>query len=233
MSWWNKFDNSYFKLNESFYEKCSTSIPNCKYCNDINYCEECEYNYYFLDKNYSKCFLENELIPKDEYFKVDNKNYYSCSFANGAIENCKKCTNGSICIRCKDDYAFLSNNFKRCIDKKDLEKNYYHNEDGTIYFPCIEHCDICNNDLTCIKCSNNYINIYDNTQCELLEIEIINIENELEDNNEYISNYINSSKNKISKIIHYVNNIHNYTITIFQIWEATSILLEKDYFKFS
>ena len=224
-------DKTYFKLNDSFYEKCSTSMPNCKYCNSINNCEECEQNYYFLDKNYSKCVSESELTPSDEFFRVDDKNFYSCSYREEAIDHCKKCTNGSICIQCKDEYAFVSDNLKECISKKELEKKYYHNSDGTIFYPCIKNCDICENSQTCIECSPKYISIYDDTQCELLEIEIINIENELNESNEYISNYINSNKNKISKIVHYVNNIYNYTITIFQIWEGTSALLEKEYFK--
>ena len=228
-----KNDKAYFKLNSSFYEKCSTSMSNCKYCNSINFCEECNSGYFFLNKDHSKCVLETSFTPRDEYYKVDDNNYYSCSFKEESIENCQKCTNGSICINCQNEFAFVSNNYKECISKKDLEKKYYHNEDGTMFFPCIQNCDICENSIYCIECSPNYINIYDDTQCELLEIEIINIENELEETNEYISNYINSTKNKISKIVHYINNIDNYTITIFQIWEGTESLLEKDFYKFN
>ena len=228
-----KYDKTYFKLNDSFYEKCSTSMPNCRYCNSINYCEECENNYYFLNKNHSECILESSFVPKDEYFKVDDKNYYSCSFKDEAIDNCKKCTNGSICIKCKDEFAFVSNNLKECISKKDLEKKYYHNEDGTMFYPCLKDCDICVNNITCIECAPNYITIYDETQCEMCEIEIINIENELDGNKEYISSYINSNHNKLSKIVHYANNKYNYTITIFKIWECTEALLEKDYYKFN
>ena len=221
-------NREFFKLNESFYQKCSTSMPNCLYCQSKNYCEECDYNYYFINNNHSKCVLESTILPKDEYFKVDDKNYYSCSYKEGSVEHCKKCTNGTICIRCQDDYAFIFDNFKECINKKELEKKYYHNEDGTIYYPCIENCDICNNSKTCNECSPKYIGIYDDIECVLLDLEIINIETELEECNKYITSYINSSKNTISKVIHYVNN--NYTITIFQVWEGTKTLIEKDYY---
>ena len=227
-----KYDKTYFKLNESFYEKCSTSINHCKYCNSIDYCEECDLNYYFLNKNYSQCILESTLVPKDEYYKVDEKNYYSCSFKEESIENCKKCTNGTICLQCKDSFAFVSNNLKECISKDDLNKKYYPNGDGTMYFPCIQNCDICKNNETCVECTSNYVGIYDNTQCDLCEISIINIQDELlNEDNGYISDYINSSKDKISKVSHYINNIYNYTITIFKVWECTYSLLDKDYFK--
>ena len=224
-------DKTFFKLNESFYEKCSTAMSNCKYCNSIDYCEECNANYYFLNKDHSKCILESSILPKDEYYKVDNKNYYSCSFKEESIDNCKKCTNGTICLQCKDEYAFVSNNFQECISKEELDKKYYHNDDGTMYFPCISNCDICDNNNSCKQCSVNYISIYDDILCEFCEIEIINIQNELKENNEYISNYINSNINKVSKIVHYVNNVYNYTITIFKAWECTQSLLEKDYYK--
>ena len=224
-------DKTYFKLNDSFYDKCSNSMKNCKICSSQNYCEECDNNYYFLNNNHSLCVLESDITPKDEYFKVDN-NYYSCSYKEESIENCQKCTNGTICIKCKNEYSFVGNNFKQCISLKDLTKNYYQNEDG-IFFPCIPNCDICNNSDTCIECSPNYIDIYDKTQCMLFEFEILNVEKGLEENNEnneYITNYINNNKNKINNIVHIVNDIDNYTITIFQIWEGTKPLFEKSYY---
>ena len=223
-------DRTYFKLNESFYEKCSTAMSNCLYCDSINNCEECHSNYYFLNRNFSRCIYESYFVPKNEYYKVDNKNYYSCDYT---IDHCKICTNGTICIRCKDDYAFVWNNFKKCISKKELEKKYYPNEDGTIYYPCLKDCDVCKDGLTCIKCSPKYITIYDDTQCQMCELEVINIDNELNENNknEYISSYINSNQDKITKIMLYINNKYNYTITIFKLWECTGELLEKDYYK--
>jgi hypothetical protein len=65
----------------------------------------------------------------------------------------------------------------------------------------------------------------------MCELEVINIENELNENNEYVSSYINSNQDKITKIMLYINHKYNYTITIFKLWECTGELLEKDYYK--
>ena len=223
-------NDNYFKLNETHYKKCSSSIEHCDKCTSYNNCTKCDINYYFLNDDHSKCILENNILPEDEYFKVDDSNYYSCSYEK-AIINCQKCTNGTICQKCKEGFAFIYNHYNECVLKTKLEIGYYPNEESTIYYPCLEHCDKCINGYECQQCSKNFSLINDNSLCENCEIRIEYLNSEFRENIVSISNYINFNKNSL--VIHYINNIYNYSITIFKAWECTESLLEKDYFKFN
>ena len=221
-------NDNYFKLNDTHYKKCSSSIIHCDKCNSYNNCTKCESDYYFINENHSYCLFEDNILPKDEYFKFDQDNYYSCSYEK-AVANCQKCKNGTICERCKSDYAFIYGFYDKCIPKKDLQIGYYHNEEDTIYYPCLEHCDKCINGYECQICSNNYSLINDNTNCENCEVKIDYLNEEYNENIVKIQNYINYNKNSL--VLHYINDLYNYSITIFRAWECTEDLLGRDYFK--
>ena len=224
-------NSEYYKLNETHYKKCSSSIEYCKECNSYNNCLKCEINYYFLNGDQTKCILENDIFPKDEYFKLDENNYYSCSDSKNGIINCKNCQNGSKCNKCKEGYALIYNFFNKCIPLKDLEIGYYHNGDNTIYYPCLENCVKCFNSFECEECSENYALLNDKTLCENCEIKIENINNEPNANIINVSDFINLDKDGLA--LHYINNEYNYSITIFKAWECTEELWKKNYFKFN
>ena len=221
-------NDNYFKLNDTHYKKCSSSIINCDKCNSHDDCTKCESGFYFINDNHSYCFLEENILPKDEYFKFDETNYYSCSY-DKAVANCQKCKNGTLCEKCKADYAFIYNFYDKCVPKKDLQISYYHNEEDTIYYPCLEHCDKCINGYECQQCSNNYSLINDNSACENCEIRIDYINEDFNENIINIQYYINFNKNSL--VLHYINDLYNYSITIFRAWECTEGLFGKDYFK--
>ena len=223
-------NDNYFKLNDTHYKKCSSSIDNCDKCISYNNCTKCDNNYYFLNNDHSKCILESNIIPKDEFFKLDEDNYYSCSYQN-AIINCQKCTNNSICRRCKEEYALVYNFFNKCVPKNELIVGYYHNGDSTIYYPCIENCDKCINSFECEQCLENFVLLNEKTLCENCEIKIENINDEFSQNVVNITEYL--KLNKKSMALHYMNNKFNYSITIFKAWECTEGLWEKNYFKFN
>ena len=221
-------NENYFKLNDTHYKKCSSTIIHCDKCNSFDNCTKCESDYYFINENYSYCEFEDNILPKDEYFKFDQDNYFSCSY-DKAVPNCQKCKNGTICERCKSDYAFIYSFYDKCVPKKDLQVGYYHNEEDTIYYPCLEHCDKCINSYECQICWNNYSLINDNTNCENCEIKIDYLDEEFNENIINIQNYINFNKNSL--VLHYINDLYNYSITIFRAWECTEGLLGRDYFK--
>ena len=225
-------DKSYFKYNETHYKKCSEQILNCDYCSSASYCTQCETNYYFVNDNHLTCVNESDITPKDEYYQVDSLNYYSCGYKK-VIENCQKCTNMTFCKICKPDFAFVSDIFTKCYRKSDLEIGYYPNKDGTIYYPCINNCDRCINGIECNECSKGYTSIEENTICTKCIIQLINITQNLnlENFNSLVNEYINSNKEELGGVYHYINNADFFTTTVFKLWECTAGLLEKNYFQ--
>ena len=82
---------------------------------------------------------------------------------------------------------------------------------------------------------NNYCTEYDFYQRKSNDC-IINID--VENSNltniiisRYINNYINQTTSENHKVNHYYNKFLNYTITIFNKWHCTNLLLEYDYFE--
>ena len=203
-------NDEYFKLNKTHYQKCSLSIEHCNKCNLFNYCTKCENNYFFLNGDYTKCILEENILPKDEFFKFDENNYYSCNNEKG-IKNCEKCVNNLKCQKCKEGFALVYNYFNLCIIKEELEIGYYPNEDKSIYYPCFEHCDECLNNIECKKCSENYILLNDKTLCENCEVKIEKIENSFDEDIVNVYDYLKMNKKALA--LHYINSDYNYSIT--------------------
>jgi hypothetical protein len=224
-------DKTYYKLNETHYKKCSSSMSNCLYCDSGDECFQCENDYYFLNENYQNCIHISQLVPEDQYYKIDDKNYYSCGYTK-MVENCLKCANASFCLLCKNGYAFVSDNFNKCYSKDDLQIGYYHNEEETMYYPCIAHCDYCINGVECQQCALNNDLIFDNTICDVCQININFITDELNLDliHSLVENYFQEAKDVLTLIKHYINQNTNYSITIFQSWECTKHLFSRGYF---
>ena len=224
-------DKAYFKLNETHYKKCSSAIDNCVYCNSGTECIQCENDYYFINDNYQECININQLVPEDEYYKIDDKNYYSCGYQKG-VEFCKKCHNSTICLLCDDRYAFVNDLFNKCYSKNDMKIGYYHNDEDTIYYPCISNCDYCTNGSECQQCSTNNELMFYKTICGRCLTEFIYISDNLnlETIHSLFERYFQSSRNNLTYIPHYINQNLNYTITIFKSWECTKQLFSQGLF---
>jgi hypothetical protein len=128
-------------------------------------CIKCNELFGLLDNNFFKCHdIREELddkINNNIIYTLDNGiNYYTCE---KKIENCTKCINNSLCLECLEDNAFLDNDFSKCYSKQNFEIGYYSNENNTIYYPCLDDCDVCNNSDLCIKCISDYAFIGDDT----------------------------------------------------------------------
>ena len=224
-------DKSYYKLNETHYKQCSSSINNCVYCNSGTECIQCETNYYFVNENYEKCININQLIPADEYYKIDDKNYYSCGYEK-IVENCKKCINTTMCSLCKEGYAFQSDRFNKCYSKEEMKIGFYHNKQETIYYPCINNCDYCINGEECQQCSIYNDLLFERTLCGICQIELFNIKDELnlDSINTLVKKYFDEIKNNFTYIPFYRNQKQNYSIIIFRSWECTKYLFSLGYF---
>ena len=223
-------NKEFIKINDTFYEKCSNIMPHCQECDNNTFCTYCQENYYFVNNNYKECIHKDNIVPEDEYYKFDTLNYYSCF---KGIPNCKKCTNGETCTLCNKDYALLEENYGFCHLKSEFEKGYFHNEDETIFYSCLDNCDSCTNKTECIKCKDNFISFDDNKRCDscLLNVNEINDDLSFELLKNYTNDYINENNDKYTIVDFYINKELNYSITLFREWLCTSKLLQNDYFQ--
>ena len=224
-------NKSFYKKNETFYEKCSISMPHCHICNDNTICNSCEDDHYFINENYKECININDIKPEREYYKEDDLNYYTCSFKG--VQNCKECKDGNTCYLCNDNYALISTDKSKCYPKSELSKGFFHDENGTIFYPCIDNCDICTNGTECIQCSDNFITFDDNKICDDCKLNINYINPALSSDliKYYVNEYINANAYLYSVVDFYINEEYNYTITIFRSWHCTKLLLQNDYFE--
>ena len=228
-----KDNNSYYKINDTFYGKCSNDFPNCDVCYNNSMCVLCQKDHYFINDNYKDCINIDNIKPEREYYKLDNLNYYTCSYKG--VNNCKECRDNNTCYACNEDHALLSWNYSFCHPKTELEKGFYHDENGIMYFPCIDKCDICTNGTECINCreSDNYLPFNYNKVCDTCKVNInyINEEFSYDLFKKYTNNYINENMNIFSNVSVYLNEENNFIIIIFRAWYCTNSLFEDDYFE--
>ena len=224
-------NQSYYKINDTFYGKCSIVLPNCDTCNNESFCIKCYSDHFFINDNYKECINITDIEPEKEYYKKDELNYYTCSYKG--VNNCKECIDESTCLLCDSEYALLSYDYSLCYLKSELQKGFYHDIDEVMYFPCLENCDICSNDTECITCKDNFITFESNKVCDICKVNI----NYINENftydllKDYTNNYINENMNSFSNVNVYINEEDNFFIIIYRAWYCTSSLLENDYFE--
>ena len=79
--------------------------------------------------------------------------------------NCKHCLENKKCLKCRNDYVLVANNENseiKCLSSNEINKGYYH-DNNNIYYSCIENCDACSNNNSCINCSSGFE--YYNKKC--------------------------------------------------------------------
>ena len=159
------FNNEYFtEDNGTSYVLCSSNISGCDTCqynpNNQNLkCNKCKTGYALYNEE-NECLLKEEIDKNKNYFYTDEFNVKKCS---DALQNCLKCTNGSICITCMNNNYFINNNKTACVGKYKINsiESYYMNDELNAFLSCdkynsIDKCIECSSENTCNKCEDGY-----------------------------------------------------------------------------
>ena len=221
---------SLVKKNESFYMECSESIEHCSSCylsNEIK-CSKCEANFVFLNENQTSCININDLIPLNEYIKINNTNYFTCSYKG--VKNCLKCENLTMCNLCSNNYAFLNFDYTHCILKSEMQKGFYSDYNEIMYFSCLKNCDICVNGKECIQCKENFISFAQNTYCSICDLNVSYINTNLTQEliTELAGEYVIEYELDFAKVNMYLNNDSDFSIIIFRASTCTKLIFEEN-----
>ena len=143
-------------------------MTNCHSCSSRHVCTKCANGYYLKNNKRDVCYLENEIIPEEEYYEEDGV-YYSCGL-NGGVAHCIKCSDKEHCTECDFDYTILDDDDSKCVKKSELSRKlYYTHNNGLNYYSCInydtnnndnKHCLECDfsdpSNFKCLKCNTSY-----------------------------------------------------------------------------
>ena len=219
---------TYYKYNDTFYQKCSDNILFCETCFNNKECETCFDGYFFINDDKTQC-INIKNIDTEKYFLFDQDNYYQC---NRLIDNCEKC-NGTHCLLCNDNYTLVNNNYDACLPKKNYQNGYYLNSNKNMYLPCLANCDVCENDVECIKCKSNFSIFGQGTFCGKCYSYVININEQLSEDTValLIQEYINDYEGEYDLAVLYSNNVMNYKILIFRSYHCTELFLKDKFFQ--
>ena len=147
-----------------------------KICNDLFDCIEKKSEIKESSYKYDYEIETSQNMEKSEVF--DNENNYELSDDGVCPQNCSKCLKKNYCLKCKKGYALveLKNNTIICKNEQALKTGYY--KENSIYHPCKDNCDICQNGESCQQCQKGYL--YNNKSCKKTNL----IENCAEYNND-------------------------------------------------
>ena len=108
-------------------------------------------------------------VDRAEGEDFDDENNYELSEDGKCPINCKHCNENQKCLNCRNGYNLVGEINKDkivCLPEEELQKGYYLNDDS-IYYKCIENCEVCSNGRSCDKCVNNYT-LSNNTCIEVI-----------------------------------------------------------------
>ena len=219
-------NKTYYRYNDTLFRKCSDNILNCETCSNGKECDICSRGYYFIDDDKTKCInLRN--IDLERYYLYDEHNYHICS---SLIDNCEKCK-GTHCLLCGENYTLVNNDYTRCYLANNYKTGYYLDKRNNMVFPCIDNCDVCENNFQCTKCTGNYSLLGDGVFCGSCISFVVNINYELNKENieKLILEYINDYKEEYDIAVLYANN--NYSVLIYRTYQCTELLLKEHYFQ--
>ena len=156
-----RFNKTYYYINETHIDKCSNNIENCEECENNKTCSKCKADFYIINNNTENC-INISNIPFDEYYlNNDNTIYYSCNNSiYHDVNNCKKCSSKINCTLCQNGFTFIESNKSYCIEKYKLNNKYIEDPlDNSNYIKCeniFHNCETCNNS-QCLSCKEEFI----------------------------------------------------------------------------
>ena len=131
-------------------------------CNDMFDCvekkSEIKNESYFYDYE----IKTSQNIEAADIEDADDINNYELTENGTCPIFCKHCKEKN-CVKCRNNYDLvaLDNDEEKliCMSKDELNIGYYKN--NSIYYKCIDNCEICSNKTNCDKCKNNLV-FFDN-----------------------------------------------------------------------
>ena len=130
-------------------------------CNDMFNCVDKNSNE--KEESYTYDYGDIQTTQNSEVYKEQlvstGENWEKSDSNNICPQYCIQCNKEKQCIKCKSDYNFLGNyenNKIICELQTVLDHGHFKKSSNQIYYPCIEHCEQCDNKDTCKVCVINY-----------------------------------------------------------------------------
>ena len=159
-------------------------------------CEDNNNYAYFRDDS-SKCYRK-DVLAINNYYTLNEKNYYPCNEGEIGISNCNECNKISSselkCTKCMPGYAFKNNdNICHSIESELLTDPSLYKVDNQNYASCsnaIQYCSQCTSSSRCTQCQSGYFTVNNEKYKCLLsnEIDINSYKYYLEGNTYYSCN---------------------------------------------
>ena len=148
----NGFDG--FFLCPDYNLMCSGTVV----CNNMFECvekkSEIKEESYLYDYN----IKTTQNVDRAENEDFDNEDNYELSDDGLCPKNCKYCLENKKCLNCRNTYNLVAEiNEEKiiCLPDIEIEKGYYL-YNNSLYYKCIENCEICSNGTSCDICKNNF-----------------------------------------------------------------------------
>ena len=133
-------------------------------CNDMFDCVEKKSEAKDTSYIYDYKIKTSQNIESFEIMIEDEINNYELAENGICPINCKHCAINKKCLKCRNNYGLINskeNNEIICLPLSQLNQGYY--KYNNIYYPCMENCLTCSNDISCTKCIDDYT--YANNKC--------------------------------------------------------------------
>ena len=149
--------NLYYKGDLNKYISCS-KITNCEKCTSATECISCKTGFKFVEGDDDKISCQN--IDTSNYYQktVDGKTYFRKCEKD--ISKCNKCSDGTHCVECVENFAVVEDNYGEC--KNIATGEYYYDDELKKYklcsykLPLCQKCDVENNNFICKECSSTF-----------------------------------------------------------------------------
>ena len=147
----------YYKNGTSYYP-CNEAIINCNKCFAYDSCYDCKDGGKIVLQDQNKCYDDSFFEGNNSYYKINDTFYGKCSIT---FPNCNICYNNLKCEFCEENYFFINDNYKECININSIKPDReYYKYDNLNYYTCsykgVKNCKECQNGNTCFLCNENY-----------------------------------------------------------------------------